>query len=78
LNVIGRAKTTGAPLSGGGEFTTPDFTKRDDQGNLVIPRTNAHIRLASHEENGGTRLRRPERVHHPHHSGIFGLLPEAA
>ena len=25
-NVIGRAKTTGAPLSGGGEFTTPDFT----------------------------------------------------
>jgi deferrochelatase/peroxidase EfeB len=56
-NVIGRAKTTGAPLTGGGEFTTPDFTKRDDQGNLVIP-ANAHIRLASHEENGGTRLLR--------------------
>ncbi len=56
-NVIGRAKTTGAPLTGGGEFTTPDFTTRDDQGNLVIP-NNAHIRLASHEENGGTRLLR--------------------
>jgi deferrochelatase/peroxidase EfeB len=55
--VIGRAKTTGAPLTGGGEFTIPDFTKRDDQGNLVIP-ANAHIRLASHEENGGTRLLR--------------------
>ncbi len=35
-NVIGRAKTTGAPLSGGGEFTTPDFTRRDDQGHPVI------------------------------------------
>jgi deferrochelatase/peroxidase EfeB len=56
-NVIGRAKTTGAPLSGGGEFTTPDFTRRDDQGHPVIAQ-NAHIRLASHEENGGTRLLR--------------------
>jgi deferrochelatase/peroxidase EfeB len=56
-NVIGRAKTTGAPLSGGGEFTAPDFTKRNDQGQLVIP-AKAHIRLASHEENGGTRILR--------------------
>ena len=56
-NVIGRAKATGAPLSGGGEFTTPDFTTRDDQGHLVIA-GDAHIRLASHEHNGGTRLLR--------------------
>jgi deferrochelatase/peroxidase EfeB len=56
-HVIGRAKTTGAPLTGGGEFTSPDFEKKDDQGQLVIP-ANAHIRLASHEENGGTRLLR--------------------
>jgi deferrochelatase/peroxidase EfeB len=56
-NVIGRAKTSGAPLTGGGEFTTPDFARRDDQGHLVIPQ-DAHIRLASHEENGGTRLLR--------------------
>ena len=56
-NVIGRAKVTGAPLSGGEEFTTPHFTQKNDQGQLVIP-ANAHIRLASHEENHGTRLLR--------------------
>ena len=55
--VIGRAKTTGAPLSGGSELTAPDFTARDDQGRPVIPAA-AHIRLASHEENGGIRLLR--------------------
>ena len=56
-NVIGRTKVTGAPLSGGSEFTTPHFTQKNDQGQLVIP-AHAHIRLASHEENGGTRLLR--------------------
>ncbi len=56
-NVIGRAKVTGAPLSGGSEFTTPNFKARDDQGELVIP-AQAHIRLASHEENDGTRILR--------------------
>ena len=56
-NVIGRAKVTGAPLTGGEEFTPPRFTQKNDQGQLVIP-ANAHIRLASHEENNGTRLLR--------------------
>jgi len=56
-NVIGRAKASGAPLTGGTEFTDPKFTAKDDQGHLVIP-ANAHVRLASHEENGGTRLLR--------------------
>jgi deferrochelatase/peroxidase EfeB len=56
-NVIGRAKTSGAPLSGGTEFTDPKFAAQDDQGQPVIP-ADAHIRLASHEENGGTRLLR--------------------
>jgi deferrochelatase/peroxidase EfeB len=56
-NVIGRAKVTGAPLSGGTEFTTPNFKARNDQGDPVIP-AKAHIRLASHEENGGTRILR--------------------
>jgi deferrochelatase/peroxidase EfeB len=55
--VIGRAKTNGAPLSGGTEFTTPDFGAQNDQGQPVIP-AHAHIRLASHEENGGLRLLR--------------------
>jgi len=56
-NVIGRTKTAGAPLSGGREFTTPNFHKKNDQGQPVIP-ANAHIRLASHEENDGLRILR--------------------
>jgi deferrochelatase/peroxidase EfeB len=56
-NVIGRVKDSGAPLSGGTEFTDPDFAKTDDQGNKVIG-SKAHIRLASHEENGGLRMLR--------------------
>jgi deferrochelatase/peroxidase EfeB len=56
-NVIGRAKVTGAPLSGGVEFTTPNFKAKNDQGQLDIPAA-AHIRLASHEENGGIRILR--------------------
>jgi deferrochelatase/peroxidase EfeB len=50
-NVIGRSKVSGAPLSGGTEFTAPDFA------GAAIP-ADAHIRLASHEHNGGTRILR--------------------
>jgi deferrochelatase/peroxidase EfeB len=56
-NVIGRAKTSGAPLTGGSEFTDPNFAARNDQGKLVIP-ADAHIRLASYEENQGLRILR--------------------
>jgi deferrochelatase/peroxidase EfeB len=56
-NVIGRAKLSGAPLSGGSEFTTPDFAAKDAAGEPVIP-ARAHIRLASHEENDGLRILR--------------------
>jgi deferrochelatase/peroxidase EfeB len=56
-NVIGRTKTTGAPLTGGDEFTNPHFSQKNDQGQLVIP-ADAHVRLASHEENDGTRILR--------------------
>ncbi|HUN32905.1 MAG TPA: iron uptake transporter deferrochelatase/peroxidase subunit [Trebonia sp.] len=55
-NVIGRAKVSGAPLSGGSEFTAPDFAARPG-GQPAIP-VNAHIRLASYEHNGGTRILR--------------------
>jgi deferrochelatase/peroxidase EfeB len=55
--VIGRAKLSGAPLSGGGEFTTPNFKEKDDLGHLVIA-ADSHIRLASHEENSGIRILR--------------------
>jgi deferrochelatase/peroxidase EfeB len=50
-NVIGRSKVSGAPLSGGTEFTAPDFAT------AAIP-ADAHIRLASHEHNHGTRILR--------------------
>ncbi len=56
-NIIGRGKVSGAPLSGGTEFTTPDFTARDSAGQPAIP-ADAHIRLASFEHNGGTRILR--------------------
>jgi deferrochelatase/peroxidase EfeB len=55
-HVIGRAKVSGAPLSGGTEFAAPDFAATSN-GEPVIP-AGAHIRLASHEHNGGTRILR--------------------
>ncbi len=56
-NVIGRSKVSGGPLSGGGEFTAPDFGATAASGLPAIP-ANAHIRLASFEHNGGTRILR--------------------
>ncbi len=56
-NVFGRYKSTGAPLTGTGEFDTPDFAARTSTGADVIP-ANAHIRLAAHENNDGLRILR--------------------
>jgi deferrochelatase/peroxidase EfeB len=56
-NTIGRGKVTGAPLSGGTEFTTPNFAADAADGQPAIP-AHAHIRLASFEHNGGTRILR--------------------
>jgi deferrochelatase/peroxidase EfeB len=56
-NVIGRSKVSGAPLSGGTEFTAPSFAAAGDDGLPAIP-AHAHIRLASYENNGGTRILR--------------------
>jgi deferrochelatase/peroxidase EfeB len=50
--VIGRAKTTGAPLGGAHEFEPLDLNKRDAEGDQVIP-ANAHVRLAAPEVNDG-------------------------
>ena len=55
-NVIGRAKVSGAPLSGGTEFTAPT-SPPEPPGQHAIP-PDSHIRLASHEHNGGTRILR--------------------
>jgi deferrochelatase/peroxidase EfeB len=56
-NTIGRVKVSGAPLSGGTEFTAPDFGATGSDGQPAIP-AHAHIRLASFEHNGGTRILR--------------------
>lgn len=56
-NTFGRFKTTGAPLTGTGEFDRPDFHARKPGGDHVIP-TDAHIRLAAHENNDGLRILR--------------------
>jgi deferrochelatase/peroxidase EfeB len=56
-NVFGRMKLSGAPLTGHDEFDTPDFTAKDGAGELVIA-DDAHIRLASPEENNGIRILR--------------------
>ncbi|MBP3978151.1 iron uptake transporter deferrochelatase/peroxidase subunit [Microbacterium sp. BLY] len=49
--IIGRDKGEGAPLSGGDEFTAPDF------GGSAID-ANSHVRLAHPEQNDGIRILR--------------------
>ena len=55
--VFGRTKVSGAPLSGGTEFTQVDLNKKDAQGAPVID-VKAHIRLAAPASNGGVRILR--------------------
>ncbi|MFD5521183.1 iron uptake transporter deferrochelatase/peroxidase subunit [Streptomyces sp. NPDC127066] len=62
-DVIGRKKSTGAPLSGGTESTAMDLDKTDADGNLVVP-INAHARITRPDQNGGAAmLRRPFSFH---------------
>ena len=49
--IIGRDKGEGAPLSGGDEFTAPDFHGRAIDAN-------SHVRLAHPEQNDGVRILR--------------------
>ncbi|MCI2959248.1 iron uptake transporter deferrochelatase/peroxidase subunit [Agromyces atrinae] len=55
--VIGRDKAQGAPLSGGTEFTEPDFDATGAAGQPLIDPT-AHVRLAHPAQNSGVRLLR--------------------
>ncbi len=55
--VIGRRKASGAPLTGGGEFTPLDLDATDKDGNPVIAQ-NAHVRLGSAAMTGGARIMR--------------------
>lgn len=55
--VFGRAKYTGAPLTGKTEFEIPNFAARTADGELTIP-DDSHIRLAAFENNNGLRILR--------------------
>jgi deferrochelatase/peroxidase EfeB len=55
--VIGRTKAEGAPLSGGSEFSQPNFdVQGSDQEPLVA--TDAHVRLVHPSTNGGAKMLR--------------------
>jgi deferrochelatase/peroxidase EfeB len=54
---FGRAKLSGAPLTGDAERDVPDFAAKGPDGELVIP-ADAHVRLASPEHNRGVRILR--------------------
>ncbi|WP_347108162.1 iron uptake transporter deferrochelatase/peroxidase subunit [Paenarthrobacter sp. S56] len=55
--LIGRTKGAGAPLSGGDEFTAPDFTTTGRNGDPLIP-MDSHVRIAHPDQNGGVRMLR--------------------
>jgi len=55
--VLGRDKATGAPLSGGEEFTAPDFAASGPDGEpLIDPRS--HVARTNPENNGGIAMLR--------------------
>ncbi len=55
--VMGRKKSSGAPLTGGSETTEPDLEKTDADGRLIIP-INAHSRITRPDQNGGAAMLR--------------------
>jgi len=54
---VGRTKDSGAPLSGGGEHTAPDFDMPGADDQPVIP-VDAHVRLVHPDFNDGARMLR--------------------
>ena len=55
--VTGRNKVEGAPLSGGTEFTPPDFNAKDERGRPLIDER-SHVFRAHPDNNGGVRMLR--------------------
>jgi deferrochelatase/peroxidase EfeB len=55
--VIGRSKAEGAPLSGGSEFSQPDFTMKG-RGDEPLVATDAHVRMVHSDNNGGVKMLR--------------------
>ncbi len=54
--VVGRTKRKGAPLSGGGEFSEPNFTAEGSSGPLIA--MDSHVRIAHPHQNNGVRMLR--------------------
>ncbi|NDK90470.1 deferrochelatase/peroxidase EfeB [Gordonia desulfuricans] len=54
--IFGRVKESGAPLSGGDEFATLDFTAKTDGQPAIHPFS--HVRLAHPDNNGGAQILR--------------------
>jgi deferrochelatase/peroxidase EfeB len=54
--IFGRSKGEGAPLSGGTEFTEPDFGRTGNGGPLIAEA--AHVRLAHPSSHAGARILR--------------------
>lgn len=54
--VIGRTKKSGAPLSGGEEFTEPNFELAGKTGPLID--TNSHVAIAHSSRNNGVQMLR--------------------
>ena len=55
--LIGRDRPQGAPLSGGTEFTKPDFSITGNDGEPLVA-MNSHVRLAHPSQNDGVRILR--------------------
>lgn len=56
-NIVGRAKGSGGPLSGGDEFAAIDFAAKNDDGEPAIA-LKSHVRLAHRDFNNGVQLLR--------------------
>jgi deferrochelatase/peroxidase EfeB len=55
--IIGRTKAEGAPLTGGGEFSQPDFTLKGSDGEPLVA-TDAHVRMVHPSNNDGAKMLR--------------------
>ena len=55
--LVGRDRLEGAPLSGGHEFTAPNFSVKGSDDQPLVP-MDAHVRLAHPTQNSGVRILR--------------------
>ncbi|KNX36706.1 iron uptake transporter deferrochelatase/peroxidase subunit [Luteipulveratus halotolerans] len=55
--IVGRDRPQGAPLSGGTEFTEPDFAAKG-RGNEPLISATSHVQLAHPTRNGGAKMLR--------------------